>query len=106
MSICKLLTLFVALLLLTAVSSQAQSRRAADPPLPDPQYKEVKVSVTLPKAVNVIRDYGKILLSRNSEKDRLSRLTDRMKDKTDKPVVEVTVDVPKNWVTRKLGLAE
>lgn len=106
MSISKLLTLLVALLLLTAVSSQAQSRRETNVTPTDPQYQEVKVSVTLPKAVSVIRDYGKILLSRNSEKDRLSRLTDRLKDKTDKPVVDVTVEVPKNWITRKLGLAE
>lgn len=106
MSIGKLLTLLVTLLLLTAVRCPAQSRRPADPPLPDLQYKEVKVSVTLPKAVNIVRDYSKILLSRNSEQDKLTRIKKRLKNKTDKPVVEVTVDVPKNWVTRKLGLVE
>ncbi|UOG76079.1 hypothetical protein MTX78_05620 [Hymenobacter tibetensis] len=106
MSIRKLLTLLLALLLFTAVSGQAQSRRAADPPLPETEYKEVTVSVTLPKAVNVVRDYGKILLSRNSEEGKLTRLSKRLKDKTDKPVVEMTVEVPKNWLTRKLGLTE
>ena len=106
MSIRKPLTLLVALLLLTAVSCPAQSRPAVATPPPGPQYQEVKVNVTLPKAVSIVRDYGKILLSRNSEKDKLSRLRDQLKNKTDKPVVEVTVDVPRNWVTRKLGLVE
>ncbi|WP_375438285.1 hypothetical protein [uncultured Hymenobacter sp.] len=105
MSISKLFT-FLVLLLLLSTSSWAQSRRAVDPSRPDPQYQEVKVNVTLPKAVSVIRDYGKILLSRNGEESKLNRLTNRLKGKTEKPVVEVTVDVPKNWVTRKLGLAE
>ncbi|HEX8429415.1 hypothetical protein [Hymenobacter sp.] len=105
MSLGKLLMLLTFLQFL-AMSSQAQSRPVANAPKEDPQYKEVTVSVTLPKAVNVVRDYGKILFSRNSEKDKLSRLTNQLKNKTDKPVVEVKVEVPRNWITRKLGLTE
>ncbi|MBC8084664.1 MAG: hypothetical protein H7Z21_15815 [Hymenobacter sp.] len=103
----KLLLLPVfAMLLLLATSGRAQGRRGAESPPRNPQYREVRVSVTLPKAVNVIRDYGRILLTRNQDKGKVQRLADRFRDKTAKPVVEVTVEVPRNWVTRKLGLAE
>ncbi len=101
----KLLTL-LAFLLLLPMSSQAQSRPGAEVPKQDPKYQEVKVSVTLPKAVSIVRDCGKILLSRNNERDKLGRLIKRLKDKNEELVIEGTVDVPKNWVTRKLGLAE
>lgn len=94
-------------LLLVATSGWAQTRRETAPPPPeDPDYKEVTVVVTVPKAVSAIRDYGKILLSRSEEKSRFERLTDRFRHKTEQDVVDVKVEVPKNWVTKKLGIAE
>ena len=106
LSVPKLLVLLAALLLLAA-GSRAQGRPvAALPGQPTRQVREVRVSVTLPKAVGIVRDYGRILLSRKTEKDRLRDLTTRFREKTSQPVVEVTVAVPRNWLTRKLGLAE
>jgi hypothetical protein len=93
-------------LLLSATSGWAQTRRAATPPPEDEDYKEVTVVVTVPKAVSAIRDYGKILLSRSDDKSRIERLSDRFRRKTEQDVVDVKVEVPKNWVTKKLGIAE
>ena len=101
----KLLALLV-MLLLAGTSGWAQTRRAPPPPAEDPDYKEVTVAVTVPKAVSAIRDYGKILLSRSDDKSRLERLTDRFRNKTEQDVVDVKVEVPKNWVTKKLGIVE
>ena len=98
--------LLLVVLLLVALSGRAQSRRESEVPAGEAPYQEVKVRVTLPKAIGIVRDYSKILLSRNDDKDRLQRLTNRFRGKTAKPVVEVTVEVPRNWVTKKLGLAE
>lgn len=104
MLICKSVAPFTALVLLTVTRIWAQAPApAATQPAPS---QEVKVSIEVPKAVNVVREYGQILLSNNDDQEKLQRLKSRFRKKTDKSVVDVTVTVPRNWLTRKLGLVK
>jgi hypothetical protein len=94
------------LLLLASTSCWAQAPKGSAAPASATPPEEVNVSIEVPKAVNVLRDYGQILLSDSDDQNKLQKLKDRFRKKTTKSTVDVTVTIPKNWITRKLGLTK
>jgi hypothetical protein len=93
----------LAALLLLAGRSRAQSRADSPPPPPE----RVTVNVELPKAVGLLTDCTKIIFSRDEEDDdKLNRLVQRFRARKEKPVVTLQVEVPKNKVTKSLGIVE
>jgi hypothetical protein len=104
MSATKVFFLLAVLLLLTH-TSWAQSRPESKPTAP--AVKPMTVSVELPRAVGLLSDCAQILFSGQEEDEgKLSRLVDRIRTRREKPVVHLEVEVPRNKVTRSLGITE
>jgi hypothetical protein len=61
--------------------------------------QQLTVSITLPTAVAQLSDFAQTLFSR--EKGKLKTLTSKSASRTDNPVVEFTVDLPKGWGSKK-----
>ncbi|TGD80232.1 hypothetical protein [Hymenobacter wooponensis] len=80
-------------LLLTALSSHAQSKTGSAPA--EPPQQQMTVQVTLPTVVAVLSDYARGIFSSNP--DKLKTLTSKRKSRTSNPVVEFTIDLPKGW---------
>lgn len=103
MSAKKISVLLVALLL-KAASSRAQAAHPAPPP-PDPDYQQV--SVPVPRAVSLLTDVASVLFSRDTDgKSKVQALLDRRKERSDKSDQSVKLSIPKNGLTRTLGLVE
>jgi hypothetical protein len=102
MSAKKLSVLLVALLL-KAASGKAQT---TNPPSPrDPDYQQV--SVPVPRAVSLVSDVASVLLSRDDDgKGKVQALLDRRKARSEKRDQSVRFSIPKNGLTRTLGLVD
>ncbi|MBO2009430.1 hypothetical protein [Hymenobacter negativus] len=100
MSTKKLFVLLVALLL-KAASGRAQT---AKPPTPD-DYQQV--SVPVPRAVSLLSDVAGVLLTRDPDgKGKVQALLDRRKERSEKRDQSLKLSIPKNGLTRTLGLVE
>ncbi len=104
----KLPVLLVALLFKVS-GSLAQSQPApvpapVPPPRPDPNYEQV--SVPVPRAVLLITDVARVLLSRDAGQDKLQALVDRRRARAEKRDQGIRLSIPKNRLTRTLGLVE
>jgi hypothetical protein len=101
------LPVLLAALLLRVTSSLAQGAPApaATPASrPDPDYQEV--SVPVPRAVSLITDVAKVLLSRETNKDKFQDLVDRRRARSEKQDQSVIITIPKNKLTQTLGLVD
>ncbi|WP_092673332.1 hypothetical protein [Hymenobacter arizonensis] len=90
-------------MLLKVTSSLAQGAPAPAPP-PDPDYQEVRVVV--PRAISLVTDVAKVLTSRDSKKDKIQDLVDRRRARSEKQDQSITITIPKNKLTRTLGLVD
>ena len=101
----KKLPVLLAALLLKVTSSLAQSSPipAVPPPL-GPDYPEV--SVPVPRAVTLITDVAKVLLSRDDKQDKVQTLIDKRRARSEKRDQTLTITIPKNAFTRTLGLVD
>lgn len=100
----KRLFLLIALLLKGA-SSLAQSQSAPVPAAPRaPEYEQV--SVPVPRAVTLVADVARILLGRDVGPDKVQALIERRHARSEKREQSLTIRVPRNRLTRGLGLVE
>ena len=90
-------------LLLRAASGAAQG---TVPPAvsPDPDYE--LMSVPVPRAVTLIVDVARVIFSRDSGPDKVQALIDKRRARSERRGQTLTVTVPKNKLTRSLGLVE
>jgi len=102
----KKLPLLLAALVFKVTSSMAQS-----PPSParqqpaDPDYQEVTVPV--PRAVSLVTDVASVLFSRSPEgKSKVQEIVDRRRKRSETGDQSLKVSIPKNGLTRTLGLVE
>src|SRR5688572_13592388 len=101
----KKLPVLLAALLLKVTSSLAQGTPApATPPPPDPDYQQV--SVPVPRAVSLISDVAIVLFSRDTNKDKVQDLVDRRRARSEKRDQSLLITVPRNKLTRTLGLVD
>ena len=102
----KKLPILLVALWLKAASSAAQTQPAPPPPpAPDPDYQQVSVSV--PRAVSLLTDVASVLLSRDNQgKDKVQALIDRRRARSEKRDQSLNISVPKNRLTRTLGLVD
>ncbi|WP_426060827.1 hypothetical protein [Hymenobacter sp. B1770] len=101
----KKLPVLLAALLLKVTSSLAQGGPApSQAPPPDPDYQEV--SVPVPRAVSLIMDVAKVLTTTDSKKDKIQDLVDRRRARSEKQDQSIIITIPKNKLTRTLGLVE
>ena len=99
----KKLLILLAALLLKVTSSPAQSRPSpALRPATSTDYQEVRVPV--PRAVSLLTDVAKVLLSR--EPGKVQALIDKRRARSEKGDQSLTISIPKNKVTQNLGLVE
>ena len=92
----------LAALLLKASSSVAQTA----PPAPPPAANEQQVAVPIPRAVSLLADVVGVLVSRNEGQDKVQTLLERRRERNRKGPQTIDFSVPKNRLTRALGLAE
>lgn len=101
----KKLPVLLAALLLKVTSSVAQNSPApALPPPVDPDYQAV--SVPVPRAVTLITDVAKVLLSREEKQDKMQTLINKRRARSEKGDQSLTITIPKNAFTRTLGLVD
>ncbi|MDO7849499.1 hypothetical protein Q5H92_24250 [Hymenobacter sp. M29] len=102
----KKLPLLFAALAFKATSSMAQSQSAPKgPPAIDPDYQEVTVAV--PRAVSLVTDVAAALFSRSSDgKSKVQDIVDRRRKRSESGDQSLKVSIPKNGLTRTLGLVE
>jgi hypothetical protein len=101
----KLPVLLIALLF-KATGSLAQSQPSPTAtPARDPDYEEV--SLPVPRAVSLLADVAQTLFSRDNEgKGKVQDLIDRRHARSEKRDQNLTITVPRNGLTRTLGLVE
>jgi predicted secreted protein len=100
----KLPVLLVALLL-KAASSAAQGPAAPPPPPPSPDYQEV--SVPVPRGVSLVTDVVRVLFSHDDEgRDKVQALIARRRARSEKRDQNLNISVPRNKLTRTLGLVD
>lgn len=103
----KKLPFLLAALLLKAASGSAQSQSAPpSPPVSDPDPDYEQVSVPVPRAVSLLTDVAKVLLSRDDSQNKVQTLVDRRRARSAKRDQSITISVPRNILTRTLGLVE
>ncbi|MBF9236696.1 hypothetical protein I2I05_04750 [Hymenobacter sp. BT683] len=92
-------------MLLKVTSSLAQGTPVPAPRVrPDPDYQQV--SVPVPRAVSLITDVASVLFSRDANKDKVQDLIERRRIRSEKQDQSVTITLPKNRLTRSLGLVD
>ncbi|GAA3963910.1 hypothetical protein [Hymenobacter antarcticus] len=96
------LPILLTALLLRAASSAAQSAAPVTPP--SPAYEQV--SVPVPRAVSLVVDVARVLFSRETSADKVQALIDRRRTRSERRDQSLTIPVPKNRLTRTLGLVE
>ncbi|WP_310394320.1 hypothetical protein [Hymenobacter sp.] len=99
----KKLPFLLAALVLKVTSGLAQSPPARPAP-PDPGYQ--RVSVPVPRAVLLIADVAGAFFSRDDSKSKVQHLLDRRRARSEKRDQSVDITVPKNKLTRTLGLVD
>ena len=92
----------LAALLLKAGSSVAQTA----PPAPPPAANEQQVAVPVPRAISLLADVVGVLVSRNEGQDKVQTLLERRRERSRKGPQTIDFSVPKNRLTRALGLAD
>ncbi|GAA4054031.1 hypothetical protein GCM10022409_46380 [Hymenobacter glaciei] len=92
-------------MLLKASASLAQTAPAT-PPAPPPAANEQQVSVPVPRAVSLLADVVGVLVSRNEGQDKVQALIERRRERKKKGPQSIDFSVPKNRLTRALGLAD
>jgi len=97
------LPILLTALLLRAVSSAAQTHA---PPVPPPAPGYAQVSVPVPRAVSLVVDVAKVLFSRESGTDKVQALIDRRRTRSERRDQSLSISIPKNKLTRTLGLVE
>lgn len=98
----KKLVVLLAALLLKAASSKAQTTQ---PPPSNSDYQQV--SVPVPRAVSLLSDVASVLLTRDPDgKGKVQALLDRRKERSEKRDQSLRLSIPKNGLTRTLGLVE
>ncbi|GAB3869559.1 hypothetical protein GCM10028824_16750 [Hymenobacter segetis] len=95
------LPILLPFLLLRAGGALAQTQ---PPPSPDPDYEQV--SVPVPRAVSLIADAASVLFSRNEDENKVQALVDRRRERSKKGDQSLRFTIPKNKLTRTLGLVE
>ena len=101
----KLPFLLVALLFeVTSGMAQSQPSAAPMPPSPDPSYQQV--SVPVPRAVSLLTDVVRVLVSRNNGQDKVQTLLNQRRERTKEGNQNIIFSLPKNRLTRTLGLVE
>ena len=101
----KKLPVLLATLVLKAANSLAQSQSAPAAPTPRaPDYEQV--SVPVPRAVTLITDVAKVLLARDTGPDKVQALIDRRRARSEKREQSLVINVPRNKLTRSLGLVD
>jgi hypothetical protein len=76
------------------------------PAAPPPAAKEQQVSVPVPRAVSLLADVVGVLVSRTEGQDKVQTLLERRRERSKKGPQTVDFSVPKNRLTRALGLAD
>ncbi|MBJ6108213.1 hypothetical protein JAO73_04275 [Hymenobacter sp. BT523] len=102
----KKLPLLLVALACKVSSSMAQSQPTpARQPAPDPDYQELTVPV--PRAVSLVTDVAAALFSRSPEgKNKVQDIVDRRRKRSETGDQSLKVSIPKNGLTRTLGLVE
>lgn len=98
----KLLVLLVALLF-KGTSSRAQ---AGPTPAPAPDPTQQQVVVPVPRAVSLLADVAIVLFTRDADKGKVQALIDRRRARSEKGDQSLHITVPKNKLTRTLGVVE
>ena len=101
----KKLPVLLAALLLKVTHSVAQSSPVpAAPPPATPDYQEV--SVPVPRAVTLVTDVAKVMLSRDDRQNKVQTLIDKRRARSEKGDQSLTITIPRNVFTRTLGLVD
>ena len=104
MSSKKLSVLLIALLL-KAASSRAQGTSAPTPAPREPDYQQV--SVPVPRAVSLLTDVASVLFSHDADgKSKVDALVERRRARSEKREQSIDFSVPRNKLTRTLGLVD
>ena len=100
----KKLPLLLAASLLQATTSLAQTLPATQPT--PPAATEQQVSVPVPRALSLLADVVGVLVSRNEGQDKVQTLLERRRERSQKGSQTIDFSLPKNKLTRALGLAD
>ena len=102
----KKLPLLFAALVFKTTSSMAQSQPTPARQQPsDPDYQQVTVPV--PRAVSLVTDVAAALFSRTPDgKSKVQEIVDRRRKRSETGDQTLKVSIPKNGLTRTLGLVE
>lgn len=100
----KKLPLLLAASLLIATTGLAQTLPATPPP--PPAATEQQVSVPVPRALSLLADVVSVLVSRNEGQDKVQTLLERRRERSRKGPQTIEFSLPKNKLTRTLGLAD
>ena len=101
----KKLPVLVVALLLKAANAVAQSQPPPATPPSDADYQQV--SVPVPRAVSLLADVAGVLFSRDNQgKDKVDALVERRRQRSEKRDQSVNLSIPKNRLTRVLGLTD
>lgn len=98
----KLLVLLVALVF-KSTSSRAQ---AGPSPAPASSPTQQQVVVPVPRAVSLLADVAAVLFTRDTNKSKVQALIDRRRARSEKDDQSLHITVPKNRLTRTLGVVE
>ena len=101
----KKLPVLLAATLLKVTAGLGQAAPAAPVP-PAAPAKEQQVSVPVPRAVSLLADVVGVLVSRNEGQDKVQTLLERRRERSRKGPQTIDFSVPKNGLTRALGLAD
>ena len=71
-----------------------------------PAANEQQVSVPVPRAVSLLADVVGVLVSRNEGQDKVQTLLERRRKRSQNGPQTINFSVPKNKLTRVLGLAD
>ena len=101
----KMPPVLLTVLLLKGPCCLAQSQTAPGPTAPRaPDYE--RVSVPLPRAVTLLTDVARVLLARDEGQDKVQALIDRRRARSEKRDQNLVISVPRNKLTRSLGLVD
>ena len=101
----KMLPVLLTALLLKGPCCLAQTQTAPVPPAPRAADYE-RVSVPLPRAVTLLTDVARVLLSRDEGQNKVQALIDRRRARSEKRDQSLILSVPRNKLTRGLGLVD